>query len=168
MTYEELERLQRLPLKKKMDRAVEWIGKGLDVSKHSTAIAFSGGKDSTVLWWLIRTFYPDAKPFVIFGNTGVEYPESLRFARKLGKEWGEGRFREARPEKLEKDGLKYEAQREVLAWLEKSGRLGEVLQDDGKLKTTELLESKATPKMWEDFRRRNLVWRKGTTKSYWW
>ena len=168
MTYEELERLQRLPLKQKMERAVEWIGKGLDVSKHNTAIAFSGGKDSTVLWWLIRTFYPDARPFVIFGNTGVEYPESLRFARKLGKEWGEGRFYEARPEKLEKDGLKYEAQREVLAWLEKSGRLGEVLQDDGKLKTTELLESKATPKMWEDFRRRNLVWRKGTTKSYWW
>lgn len=168
MTYEELERLQRLPLKQKMDRAVEWIGKGLDVSKHNTAIAFSGGKDSTVLWWLIRTFYPDARPFVIFGNTGVEYPESLRFARKLGKEWGEGRFYEARPEKLEKDGLKYEAQREVLAWLEKSGRLGEVLQDDGKLKTTELLESKATPKMWEDFRRRDLVWRKGTTKSYWW
>ena len=38
-------------------------------------------------------------------------------------------------------------------------RIGDIHED---------LEDAATPEMWEDFRKRNLVWRKGTTKSYWW
>ncbi|WP_102411381.1 phosphoadenosine phosphosulfate reductase family protein [Beduinella massiliensis] len=120
--YTELDDLQALPLDAKIERAVQAIGEGFAASRHNQAIAFSGGKDSTVLWWLIRTYFPERKPYIIFGNTGVEYPESLRFAREIGKAWGGERFKEARPAKLEKDGLKYEAQREVLAWLEREGR----------------------------------------------
>ena len=168
MKFAELPDYQAWPLNRKIDRALEWIGKGFEVSRHKQAIAFSGGKDSTVLADLIVKHFPEEKPYCIFGNTGVEYPESLRFAREYGRAAFGERFFEARPGKLERDGLKYEAQREVLNWLEREGRLGEVLKDDGKLKSTEALEDAATPEMWADFRARNLVWRKGTTMSYWW
>ena len=168
MRFAELPEYQAWPLEKKIDRAVEWIGKGFAVSKHNQAIAFSGGKDSTVLAHLILTRFPERKPLCIFGNTGVEYPESLRFALDFGREHFGDRFIEARPGKLERDGLKYEAQRETLEWLEREGRLGDVLKDDGKLKSTEALEDAATADMWADFRHRNLVWRRGTTMSYWW
>jgi 3'-phosphoadenosine 5'-phosphosulfate sulfotransferase (PAPS reductase)/FAD synthetase len=104
----------------------------------------------------------------IFGNTGVEYPESLSFARKLGKEWGGVNFHEAPLLRTTHEGLKYEAQRQVLEWLVNTGRVGEVLKTDGKLKTTRSLEKAATPEMWERFRRQGLVWPKGTAKSYWW
>lgn len=168
MKFTELPDYQAWPLEQKIDRSIEWIAKGFEVSKHSQAIAFSGGKDSTVLADMILRFFPDERPYCIFGNTGVEYPESLRFAREFGiARFGE-RFKEARPGKLERDGLKYTAQRETLEWLEREGRLSEVLKDDGKLKSTEALEDAATPEMWADFRARNLVWRKGTTMSYWW
>ena len=168
MKFTELPEYQAWPLNKKIDRAIEWMGKAFEVSEHAQSIAFSGGKDSTVLAWLQMKYFPEEKPYLIFGNTGVEYPESLRFAKDFGREYYGDRFIEARPAKLEKDGLKYQAQREVMAWLEQTGRIHEILKADGKLKKTEALENMATPEMWEDFRRRNLVWRKGTTKSYWW
>lgn len=165
--FDDLAAMQKWPLSQKMDHAVLAIAEGINASKHQMAIAFSGGKDSTVLWWLIRKFFPDVHPYIIFGNTGVEYPESLRFARELGRAWGGDRFFEARPAKLEKDCLKYQAQCEVLDWLARSGRVREVLQADGKLKTTEALERMATPEMMEDFAQRRLIWRKGTTMDYW-
>ena len=168
MKYADLPKYQAWSLDKKIERAVEWIGKGFAVSKYSQAIAFSGGKDSTVLAHLILTHFPERRPFCIFGNTGVEYPESLQFARRFGREHFGDRFIEARPAKLERDGLKYQAQRETLEWLERTGGLKDVLKPDGKLKSTRALEDAATPDMWADFRQRNLVWREGTTMSYWW
>lgn len=84
--FKEIIEEQKKPLPYKIEKAVEAIRKGFSLSKHHTALAFSGGKDSTVLWHLIRTYCPDQAEsmHVIFGNTGVEYPESLQFARKLG------------------------------------------------------------------------------------
>ena len=168
MKFTELPEYQAWPLNNKIDRASEWMGRAFEVSEHAQSIAFSGGKDSTVLAWLQIKYFPDKTPYCIFGNTGVEYPDSLRFAREFGRKYYGDRFIEARPEKLAKDGLKYQAQREVMAWLEQTGRIREVLKADGKLKNTEALEKMATPEMWADFRARNLVWRAGTTKSYWW
>lgn len=165
--WADLPALQALPLEAKIERAVEWMRKGFEVSRHAQSLAFSGGKDSTVLCDLQQRFLPEYKPYVIFGNTGVEYPESLKFALEYGKAHYGDRFIEAKPAPLERDHLKYEAQREVLKWLEDNNRINEVLKDDGKLKKTETLEDMATPEMWADFRRRNLVWRKGTPQSYW-
>lgn len=99
MSYKQLAKEQKKQLDYKIEKAVEAIGEGFKASKHRAAIAFSGGKDSTALWHLIRTYFPDKHPAIIFGNTGVEYPESLLFARKLGKEWGGDDFYEARPQK---------------------------------------------------------------------
>lgn len=168
MRFVELTEHQALPLKDKIGRAVTWIGKAFDASKHTQSIAFSGGKDSTVLADLILRYFPNKKPYCIFGNTGVEYPDSLKFAREYGREHFGERFIEARPEKLTRDGLKYQAQREVLQWLEETGQIKKFLKKDGKLRRTEELEDAATPEMWADFRARNLVWRAGMTKSYWW
>lgn len=170
MTFAEVAAEQRKPLEYKIERAVEAIEDGFKKRKNMAAVAFSGGKDSTVLWHLIRQYFSYETYAVIFGNTTVEFPESLKFARKLGKEWSSERvgFFEVLPERTEEDGLKYEAQREVLEWLIKTEKIKEVLKADGKLKSTKALEQMATPEMWEDFRSRNLVWKKGTRKSYWW
>lgn len=48
-------------------------------------VAFSGGKDSTVLAHLVHDLYPDVP--LIFDNTGLEYPEIQSFARKMGAEF---------------------------------------------------------------------------------
>lgn len=169
-TFKEVMEEQKKPLDYKIQKAVENIGKAFELSKGAVGVAFSGGKDSTVLWHLIRTHFPDAKYHVIFGNTTVEFPESLKFARKLGEEWSNEnvQFHEVLPDRLSEDGLKYEAQKEVLEWLIQEGRIDEVLKEDGKLKSTVSLEKKATPEMWEDFRNRGLVWKKGTMKSFNW
>lgn len=116
MAYKELEAEKKKPLEYKVEKALEAIGEGFKVCKHRPALAFSGGKDSTVLWHLVREHFPqwNNRLAIIYGNTGVEYPESLQFARKLGKEWGDDNFHETRPLKTEKPSLKYEAQRQVL------------------------------------------------------
>lgn len=168
MCYKDIMAELRKPLDYKIDRAIAAIESGFTASKHNTAIAFSGGKDSTVLWHLIRTHFPEQTPEVIYGNTGVEYPESLAFARRIGKAWGGEHFHETHLLRTEARGLKYQAQKEVLEWLQKEGRLSEILKADGKLKSTQCLERKATPEMWEAFEQRGLVWPKGTVMSYWW
>lgn len=161
---------QKKPLEYKIGKAVAAIGEAFVLSKVAVALAFSGGKDSTVLWHLVKTHFPEKEYHVIFGNTTVEFPESLAFARKLGEEWADEkvRFYEVLPGKLAEAGLKYEAQKEVLEWLVEEGRVDEVLKDDGRLKSTRTLERAATPEMWEGFRRRGLVWEKGTMKSFNW
>ena len=105
MSFADILAEQKKPLDYKVQKAVEAIGEGFKVCKHKAGIAFSGGKDSTVLWHLIRTCFPDKKIEIIYGNTGVEFPESLKFARSLGKEWGGEHFHETRPERLEERHL---------------------------------------------------------------
>lgn len=170
MTYAAIDAEQKKPLDYKIGKAVAAIKEGFLVSKHTAALAFSGGKDSTVLWDLIRRNFPEEgeKLHIIYGNTGVEYPESLRFAREIGEKWGGNRFHEVKPLKLEKDGLKYEAQCYVLKMIVEQGRLCEILKPDGKLKRTTILDELCPPELWEKFRKMNLVWRSGMPKSYFW
>jgi len=42
-------------------------------------VAFSGGKDSTVLLHIARTLYPNI--VAVFSNTGLEFPEIIKFVR---------------------------------------------------------------------------------------
>lgn len=170
MRFVEIDLEQKKPLDYKIEKAVEAVEEGFRVCKHVPALAFSGGKDSTVLWDIIRRHFPEEASclHIIYGNTGVEYPESLKFARRIGKEWGGERFHEVKPLPLEKDGLKYEAQCHVLKMLAEEGRLNEILKPDGKLKRTEILDELCPPELWEVFRKCNLVWKAGTPKSYFW
>ena len=170
MTFKKIIAEQKKPLDYKIEAAKEAIQSGFSVCQSKAAIAFSGGKDSTVLWHLIKTYFPEQHETtaIIFGNTGVEYPESLKFARELGKLWGDGNFLEAKPELLKKDGLKYAAQVQVLEYLVQTGLIHKVLKADGKLKTTQALEKACPPGMRERFEKEGLIWKAGTPKSYFW
>lgn len=44
-------------------------------------VAFSGGKDSTVLLDLVRRIYPDVP--AVFCDTGLEFPEIRQFAMSV-------------------------------------------------------------------------------------
>jgi len=168
ITYAKLAEEQKKPLSYKIKSSLRAIDSGFGVSKHRASIAFSGGKDSTVLWHMIRENFPDKQSAIIFGNTGVEYPESLRFARKLGREWGGNEFHETKLQRTEREGLKYKAQAQVLGYYIELGRVGELLKPDGKLKSTETLENACPPYLYEKFKTERLIWPAGTPMNYWW
>ena len=44
-------------------------------------VAFSGGKDSTVLLHLVRSMYPDVK--AVYVDTGLEFPEIKDFVKTI-------------------------------------------------------------------------------------
>ncbi|MBO7070514.1 MAG: phosphoadenosine phosphosulfate reductase family protein [Bacteroidales bacterium] len=73
-----LAELTALPLERKIQisqtRIIEWYTH----YKGDVCVAFSGGKDSTVLLHLVRSIFPDVK--AVFSNTGLEYPEIRQFA----------------------------------------------------------------------------------------
>ena len=73
-----LAELTALPLERKIQisqtRIIEWYTH----YKGNVCIAFSGGKDSTVLLHLVRQLFPDVR--AVFSNTGLEYPEIRQYA----------------------------------------------------------------------------------------
>ena len=170
ISYRDLKQEQDHDLDYKIASAISAITSAFAVCRHRAALAFSAGKDSTVLWHLIRTYFPEqaSRTAVIYGNTGVEYPECLKFARKLSNDWGGGNFYEAVPHRTETVGLKYRAQQEILQYLIAEGRINEVLKADGKLKSTRALEAACPPHLHERFEQERLFWPAGTRKSYWW
>jgi len=72
---------QKLPLKQKIkmtnERIIDWYSHW----EGQVYISFSGGKDSTVLFHLIKNLYPDVP--TVFINTGFEYPEIIKFVRSF-------------------------------------------------------------------------------------
>lgn len=159
---------QKKSLDYKIERAMESIRNATSVFHHRIALAFSGGKDSTVLADIIRRFLPKVFENIhfIYGNTGVEYPECVEFSEWFRKEHGlNGRFHVTRPEKTDRPGLKYNSQRKVWEWAIGTGRIADILKPDGKLKSTEALESLASQMPNEDSLTR---WPEGTTKNYFW
>lgn len=170
ISYRDLKKEQNRDLDYKISTAIDAIMAASVVCRHRAALAFSAGKDSTVLWHLIRTHFPElaARMAVIYGNTGVEYPECVRFARFLANEWAKGNFYEVVPGRTETVGLKYRAQQETLQYLIAEGKINEVLKADGKLKSTAALEASCPEHMRERFEQEKLIWAVGTRKSYWW
>lgn len=135
--FTEVNRLMKeLSLEMKIEIAVEVIGRALKACRHIPAIAFSGGKDSEVVADLIERFYPEEfkKVHCIFGNTGIEFPESLKFARQYGKEHFGDRFHETKLLTLEEDELRYDFARKIVQELDELGQLDRILKPDGKLK----------------------------------
>jgi 3'-phosphoadenosine 5'-phosphosulfate sulfotransferase (PAPS reductase)/FAD synthetase len=81
MNINELRLLQNYPLELKIakteQRIREWVSEfGVD----GVYVAFSGGKDSTVLLHIVRNLYPNIEG--VFANTGNEFPEIVKFVRK--------------------------------------------------------------------------------------
>ncbi len=76
-----LKQRQALPLGAKIILTNRRIREWYEHYKGKVYVAFSGGKDSTVLLHLVRKLYPDVP--AIFVDTGLEYPEIKEFVRSF-------------------------------------------------------------------------------------
>lgn len=80
-TIGDLHQLQALPLsvkiKKTEYRIREWAG---HYGKNGIFLAFSGGKDSSVLMHIARKIYPEIP--AVYVNTGLEFPEVQEFVKR--------------------------------------------------------------------------------------
>ncbi len=65
-----------------IDHHIEEFGKP---GEEEMVVAWSGGKDSTLLLWLMLQKIPGIA--VIFENTGVEAPETIAFIREITRAW---------------------------------------------------------------------------------
>ena len=86
ITNEELLYRQSLPLQYKIDMSCEKIEQWHNHWDGKIYVAFSGGKDSTVLLDIVRNkaFIPDAKDVpACFCDTGLEYPEIRDFVKTI-------------------------------------------------------------------------------------
>ncbi len=80
ITPQELIQLQNLPLEIKVAKTKIRIKEFVQhYGLSEVFVAFSGGKDSTVLLDIARQVYPDIK--AVFANTGCEYPEIIKFVK---------------------------------------------------------------------------------------
>ena len=73
-----LEARQSLPLEIKVRMTQQRIRQWYEHWGGDVYVAFSGGKDSTVLLHITREIYPDVP--AVFVNTGLQYPEVRSFA----------------------------------------------------------------------------------------
>ncbi len=76
--YRTLVQRQSLPLEAKVAMSIRRIREWYAYWDGAVYVAFSGGKDSTVLLHLVRSIYPEVP--AVFINTTMEYPEIRRFA----------------------------------------------------------------------------------------
>lgn len=74
-----LSELQSLPLERKLGFTAARIAEFYNAMKGKVCVSFSGGKDSTVLLYLVRKLFPDVR--AVFADTGLEYPEIRDFVK---------------------------------------------------------------------------------------
>lgn len=72
----ELTRKQALPLEEKISMSLDRIRDWYEAWDGQVSVSFSGGKDSSVLLWLVRSIYPEVP--AVFIHTGLEYPEVVK------------------------------------------------------------------------------------------
>jgi 3'-phosphoadenosine 5'-phosphosulfate sulfotransferase (PAPS reductase)/FAD synthetase len=80
----EIQTLQQLPLHNKIESTNMAVREAL-LAHKKPVVAWSGGKDSTALLYLVLQQNPEID--VVWVNTGVEYPECTKFIRELTQEW---------------------------------------------------------------------------------
>jgi len=87
----ELEQFRSLPLSAKVVKSQIRIREWYEYWHGLVYVAFSGGKDSTVLAALVHDLYPDVP--LVFNATGNEYQEIIRFVRATpGVTWLKPRY----------------------------------------------------------------------------
>lgn len=79
----DLKQMQALPLEAKLIMTKRRIKQWYEYWNGEVYLAFSGGKDSTVLKHIIDSMYSDVT--AVFSNTGLEYPEIQRFVYDIKK-----------------------------------------------------------------------------------
>lgn len=82
-SYEDWKRLINLSYKDKLTWSEQLILKALKDNKKPS-ISLSWGKDSVVMLHLIRKFCKNT--YVIFANTGIEYPETYKYRDRMLKD----------------------------------------------------------------------------------
>ena len=89
-------------------------------------ISFSGGKDSTVLHYLVDEALPGNNIPRVFVNTGIEYIDIVKYVKQIAKE--DDRIKIINPSRnvkktLEKDGYPFKSKEfsHVLAIYQRSG-----------------------------------------------
>lgn len=80
-TIEQLRELQAMPLERKYQLTVARVMEFYQHFDGEVRVAFSGGKDSTVLLDIVRGIYPDTP--ANFYNTGVEFPDIVQFVKTV-------------------------------------------------------------------------------------
>ncbi len=88
------EKVER-PFTQKLLETNGMIASNLMNYKNKIAVAWSGGKDSTIVLYLVRQLCPDIP--VIFNNTGIEYPETIHFVQQVKRLWNLNLF-EVKPQ----------------------------------------------------------------------
>ena len=81
----EVEEKVNRPFPVKLAETKEIISHHLEEFGDNAPVAFSGGKDSKVVLYLCLQVTPNVP--VVFNNTGVEYPDTVRFVAKIADEW---------------------------------------------------------------------------------
>lgn len=81
-THKDLKQYQAMPMEAKVTHAMNRINDWYDHYNGKVYISFSGGKDSTVLKHIVDSMYGDEIP-AVFCNTGLEYPESVDFVKRV-------------------------------------------------------------------------------------
>ena len=76
----QLQQRQGLPLEIKIRLSQQRIKEWYEYWDGDVYVAFSGGKDSTVLLDLVRGIYPNVP--AVFSDTGLEYPEVRNFVKE--------------------------------------------------------------------------------------
>lgn len=79
----------KLPLAEKLEKSKEVVSEALDRFER-TAIAYTGGKDSTLMLWIIREVCLDwgkNVPELMFIDEGCVFEEVLSFAKDVAKNW---------------------------------------------------------------------------------
>ncbi len=71
---------QALPLEDKIALSLRRIREWHEAWSGDVSVSYSGGKDSSVLLWLVRSIFPEVP--AVFINTGLEYPEVVRHVQQ--------------------------------------------------------------------------------------
>lgn len=77
----QLKQMQSLPLEVKTEKTKIRIKEWYEKFNGKVYISFSGGKDSLVLLYLVRSLYPDVP--AVFIDTGLEYPEIRELVKTI-------------------------------------------------------------------------------------
>lgn len=84
-TWDKIVELNREELEKIEDKAIEFIIKIKNDLNLPIMVSYSGGKDSLVTYALVNKALPNTDFKVLFVNTGIEFPETVRYVEESSK-----------------------------------------------------------------------------------